>query len=230
MRINEIFYSIQGEGIFQGVPMVFIRLQGCNVRCSWCDTQYAQDPSGGIEMSIEQIVKTIRQLVVDVPSCSWVCITGGEPLMQGPKLRMLVETLNSCGFDVEIETNGTLPKPTWFVPPASWCVDVKCPSSKILLPTRSEWFTARASDQIKFVVANQDDLTFTEKHLSKISGAEILISPMIGLLQMGPNGTKRDYHVTGAWLQECVEFAKRHNLRFSLQLHKFIWEPEMRGV
>ena len=106
MRVNEIFYGLQGEGIYTGVPMVFVRLQGCSLGCSYCDTARAQDPQGGKVDDIEGVFSRVRMLSPYLHS--WVCITGGEPLEQPKELGELVRKLKGEGYKVTIETNGTL--------------------------------------------------------------------------------------------------------------------------
>ena len=121
MRISEIFRSIQGEGRSQGLITTFVRLSGCNLNCSWCDTPYARE--GGKEVPAGDIFQA-----VEFSSCSRVCITGGEPLVQRDEVGSLVKQLDEAGYEVEIETNGTID----FSPlqaHASICMDVKCPSS-----------------------------------------------------------------------------------------------------
>jgi len=149
--VNEIFRSIQGEGINQGRPCTFIRFAGCNLDCSWCDTRRAR--SGGREMDRDAILGRVREL-----GGRYVCITGGEPLMQGPPLLSLVQDLFSAGYAIDIETNGTLDFSP-FQPYAGICMDVKCPSSGeksnlALLPLLSD------RDAVKFVVSDLKDCEY----------------------------------------------------------------------
>jgi 7-carboxy-7-deazaguanine synthase len=160
-----------------------------------------------------------------------VCITGGEPLFQRDEVGDLVKLLHEREYKVEIETNGSFPSPTWSGAVDSWCVDMKCPASDMQDKNLEVWFGARPQDQIKFVVADEADLAFTGALLDKHKGAKsvILISPVLNLLTISPSG-KKDYLIPGAWLQRCVEFVKERNLRLSLQIHKVIWPPNLRGV
>jgi len=217
---EEVFFTVQGEGIYAGVPTVFVRLQGCNLRpgCNWCDTLHAQDPDGGKKISISEVVTSVTR---QTPTCRWVCITGGEPLRQEQELHTLVKELKSLGYCIEIETNGTIPPPSWYPQVDCWCADVKCPSSGIYDRTSTMWFHTRPQDQLKFVVADETDLEFVRNVLrteTKILPT-ILISPAF-----------IDQEVSKDWMQRCVEFVKKYNLRFSLQIHKTVWDPNQKGV
>jgi len=161
----------------------------------------------------------------------WVCITGGEPLTQAVPLYELVKALQHVDYQIEIETNGSYPPPEWHRRVESWCVDMKCPSSGMEENNREEWFRTSSKNQIKFVVASEKDLSYADAVLGRHPNAlpTILISPMIRMLNVSPTG-KPDYMIAGTWLQRCVEFVKERNLRLSLQIHKFIWPPEKRGV
>lgn len=208
-----VFDSIQGEGIHAGLPMSFIRLAGCNLKCSWCDTRYART-SEGHEVYIKDIY----------PKCRWICITGGEPLVQEDELCSLILNIKRMSKKIEIETNGSFEPPVWaFIEITergetvnlvdSWVVDVKLassgnPSSEGII---SSWVSRmRPIDQMKFVVGDMNDLTETEMWLAGISPhTSIIISPVMP-------STKK-------WMAQVAEFCIRHNLRLSLQLHKIIW-------
>ena len=229
MKVNETFFSVQGEGVYTGLPTVFIRLQGCNLRCTWCDTVYAQDPLAPCkEMTVEDVRGEVMRLG---PTSEWVCITGGEPLYQALEIGELVKALHERGRKVEIETNGSIVAPDWGSLVDSWCVDIKCPSSGGAGKSREFWFESRKQDQIKFVVADETDLRFVEEVLDRNPDPSptVLISPAFTLLKINPLG-KEDYFTSGVWMQRCAEFVKEHNLRFSLQIHKFVWPPSQRGV
>jgi 7-carboxy-7-deazaguanine synthase len=199
MKLVEIFKSIQGEGKNQGKPSVFIRLAGCNLDCSWCDTPHSH--SEGKEYDNDKIVNS-----VDESGCKDVCITGGEPLLQITELRLLLSRLSRLGYAIEIETNGTID----FGPVqdnATICMDVKCPSSG----ERSDLALLKkisSGDSVKFVVGNQDDCRYAEEVIKKypIRG-EIFFSPVAG----------SDYN-------EIACFVLDNNLpvRFQIQLHKII--------
>jgi len=199
MKIAEIFSSLQGEGKNQGKPCLFIRLAGCNLHCRWCDTKDAQD--GGTEMSpdavLEQVWRTNPQ---------YVCITGGEPLLQADALEPLIASLHKRGTKVDIETNGTVDFER-FQPYASICMDIKCPSSgersnlKLLEKIRAE-------DCVKFVVYDEADCRYARDVMDahRISG-EIFFSP-----------------VYGSDTTPITRFILSNNLpvRFQVQLHKII--------
>ena len=215
MRVSETFFSIQGEGVNWGLPMNFVRLQGCNRKCLWCDTEQSQDPDGGREMSVDEILK---ELVSKRGGgvCWWYCITGGEPLMQN--LLPLVEAIKGKGLfktgnKVEIETNGTLPPPPWFSMVNTWVVDNKCPSSGVESVAFDHWLTwLRSCDQVKFVVKDRNDLDFVDSETRKqCLWSNVLISPVFPL--------------NGGFLDEVVEFVESRNLRLSIQNHKLIGVP-----
>jgi len=232
LHINEIFYSLQGEGVYQGVPTVFIRFQGCNLglpHCAWCDTSYAWEGSEGEDMEVYQIVDKCVELRPQTYK-AWVCITGGEPLAQPEGLLELVKKLKQYGFRVEVETNGSIKKPFWWTRVDSWVVDIKCPSSGVCgVSLVDDWFSMRADDQIKFVVGNQEDLDFARKIINSqvASNPVVLVSPVI---EVG-RGDLRDACINwkNEWLQEVAEFCKENRVRMSLQQHKIIW-GDKRGV
>lgn len=224
MKIHEIFYSLQGEGVYQGVPMVFVRLAGCNLlpHCSYCDTNYAWDPKDGKDVSVEDVVKEVSKLSPYYKS--WVCITGGEPLWQRDELESLVRLLKKGGYLVTIETNGSFKPPSWSTLVDSWSADIKCPSSEVCGTSSEVWFNTRQVDQIKFVVGTREDLDFTKYLLTKhkADSPTVLVSPVIGLLLNKNEGKVEEYY-NREWLQEVVEFCKEMRVRFSLQWHKVIW-------
>jgi len=212
MVVTEIFKSIQGESTFAGLPCVFIRLTGCNLRCHWCDTAYAF--FGGQKMSVEEVLARVRE-----KGGKLVEITGGEPLLQ-KEVYPLTKKLLADGYRVLIETSGER-----FVghlsPSIVKIVDVKCPGSG-----ENEKFcfdnlaVLDRKDQIKFVILDENDYQhareFLAKHDLRSRVDEVIFSPVFG--QMPP--------------RELAEWILRDGLevRMGLQLHKFIWEPETRGV
>lgn len=222
MKINEIFYSIQGEGVYSGVPMVFIRLQGCNLiaHCSYCDTSYAQDLNKGNQMDVDSIVREVMNL--NPKRGSWICITGGEPLWQLVGLEALVRELKRGAYLVTVETNGSLPVPSWYALVDSWNVDIKCPSSGICGVSLEEWFNLREKDQIKFVVGTREDLIYAKQTIKRnlTYPTTILVSPTASYI---PKWNIIEDFWSREWLQEVVEFCKEENVRFSLQLQKVIW-------
>jgi 7-carboxy-7-deazaguanine synthase len=199
MIVSEIFRSIQGEGRNQGRVCTFVRLTGCNLSCAWCDTQYAR--TGGSTMPVEMVLEEITRA-----GQGYVCITGGEPLLQFGEVRELGKRLNKEGCSIEIETNGTinfrdLRKYTTI------CMDVKCPSSgeesdlSLLADISSR-------DSVKFVVGDRQDCEYAAGVIDscRIRG-EMFFSPVYG----------SDYH-------SVARFVIDHDLpvRFQLQLHRLI--------
>ena len=199
MQIAEIFKSLQGEGKNQGRACLFIRLAGCNLNCTWCDTGYARD--GGITMGLDSVLEQVWR--VNPP---YVCITGGEPLVQADALEPLLSSLHKRGTEIEIETNGTIDF-SRLQQYASVCMDVKCPSSG----ERSELSLLakiRPQDSVKFVVKDQADCRYAQEIMNahRIAG-EIFFSPVFGT----------DY-------KAISKFILVNNLpvRFQIQLHKII--------
>lgn len=158
MKISEIFYSIEGEGIEIGRPEVFIRLAGCNLRCEWCDTKYAW--SNGKEMSIEEIIQEIRRY-----PCKNISITGGEPLLQKEELLELVKGLKKMDYWIQLNTNGTIFDQEIFELVDLITMDCKCPSSNMksdldVLKKTKDMF--RLKSQFKFVVSNERDYEYAK--------------------------------------------------------------------
>ena len=199
MKIVEIFSSLQGEGKNQGMPCLFIRLAGCNLKCRWCDTPESR--SGGREMSRDAILEHVWRL-----NPRYVCITGGEPLLQADDLEHLLGSLHKRGTATDIETNGTIGF-TRFQPFASVCMDVKCPSSGeesdlALLET------IRPEDSVKFVVKDLADCRYAQEVIRTHSIAgEIFISPVFGT----------DYSVISRFV-----LTSGLPVRMQVQLHKII--------
>lgn len=172
MRTSEIFRSIQGEGRNQGRPCTFLRLTGCNLSCRWCDTPYALE--GGTEKSEGEIEREIASF-----GGRLLCITGGEPLLQGEGLLPLVARFKGMGYSIEIETNGTIDFSP-FQPYASITMDVKCPSSgeKSDLSLLSR---ITPSDSVKFVVQDRTDCEYAAGVLKRFPIAgETFFSPVFG--------------------------------------------------
>ena len=212
MVITEIFKSIQGESTFAGLPCVFVRLTGCNLRCHWCDTAYAFH--GGQKMTVDEVMGRVRQL-----GGKLVELTGGEPLLQDD-VYPLTEQLLGEGFQVLVETSGEryvgrLPRAVIKV------VDVKCPGSG-----EGGTFCAdnlgvlEKKDQIKFVIADENDYLYARDfmHQHDLRGRvdEVILSPVFG--QLHP--------------RQLAEWILRDGLdvRLGLQIHKFIWDPDTHGV
>jgi 7-carboxy-7-deazaguanine synthase len=225
MVITEIFKSIQGEGTRAGLPCVFVRLTGCNLRCTWCDTAYAFH--GGTKHSIEEILGKVHELAGDGERrVSLVEITGGEPLLQA-ETPALAEKLIAAGYTVMIETSGeqfvgVLPHGVIKI------VDVKCPDSGE--PDTFDMANLEAvgaNDEIKFVVSTRRDYDFARDFVKRHRLAErvheVLFSPVFA----DPGGTW-----PGLTARELAEWILSDGLRvrLGLQLHKFIWDPSMKGV
>jgi 7-carboxy-7-deazaguanine synthase len=199
MKLIEIFKSIQGEGKNQGKPTVFIRLAGCNLNCSWCDTPHSHDV--GQEFDIDEIIRR-----VDESGCKEICITGGEPLLQVSELRGLLSRLSRLGYAIEIETNGTIDFGQ-VQDNATICMDVKCPSSG----EQSDLALLRkisSGDSVKFVIGGLEDCQYAEGVIlhHPIRG-EIFFSPVAG----------SDYHAVA-----CYVLDNNLPVRFQVQLHKII--------
>lgn len=212
LKVNEIFYSIQGESVHAGLPCTFVRLSGCNLRCHYCDTRYAYD--AGETMSIAQIIEQ-----VDAFGCHLVEITGGEPLLQ-ELTPALVDALLGNGYQVLMETNGSLDI-NRVDRRCSRIMDIKCPSSGERNqndPLNLVRLTAH--DQVKFVIGDHDDFLFASQMLSRLPATmppdRILFSAVSG--RMHPDQLAR-------WMLEA-----RIKARLQLQLHRLIWPDQDRGV
>jgi 7-carboxy-7-deazaguanine synthase len=209
MKINEIFYSLQGEGLQIGLPTVFIRTTGCNLRCKWCDTKYAYEE--GEEIDCNDLLNHIR-----IFTTKYVCLTGGEPLVQEDSLK-LISMLCSEGFEAVLETNGSisiegLPKSESLI----ISLDIKCPSSgmqdKMYLPNLE---MIEPKDQLKFVIEDENDYKHAKKILKKYNPkSNIIMMPV--------------YDSNIKLLAERV-LRDNLNVRVLPQLHKLIW-GEIRGV
>jgi 7-carboxy-7-deazaguanine synthase len=213
LTVNEIFYSIQGESSFAGRPCVFVRLTGCNLRCSYCDTQYAYDE--GEECEIPAIITKVRTY-----QCPLVEITGGEPLLQD-ETPDLIHHLLEQGFTVLLETNGSLD----ISRVDSRCVrilDIKCPSSgQAQHNDFANLQRLSVRDDVKLVIGDRDDYEFAKQILRRLDGppldpSHIHFSPVFGKI-------KPD--MLAQWI-----LADRLPIRLQLQLHKIIWDPRRRGV
>ncbi len=211
MRIQEIFYSIQGESLYAGLPCTFIRTSGCNLRCRWCDTEYAWQ--GGEERTVAEVLQQAARYPLQLTE-----ITGGEPLLQ-PETPALALALLQRGASVLVETNGTLDIDQL----PSGCIrimDIKTPSSGHAHATLwSNVEKLQASDQVKFVIADHGDWLFCrciieEYHLLEL--CPVLCSPVFGACPAEALAT---------WILDS-----RLAVRLQLQLHKYIWSPERRGV
>jgi 7-carboxy-7-deazaguanine synthase len=231
MLITEIFKSIQGEGTRAGLPCVFVRLTGCNLRCTWCDTAYAFH--GGTKMTVQEVFQRVTDLSANGsrtgnvgPAIPLVELTGGEPLLQ-EEIYPLAETLLAASYTVMIETSGErfigrLPGQVIKI------VDVKCPDSGEAGTFRIDNLAALGpQDEVKFVIATRRDYEFardfTETHRLIKRVREVLFSPVFE----DPEGKW-----PGLSPRTLSEWILEDGLpvRLGLQLHKFIWDPATRGV
>ena len=209
MKINEIFYSLQGEGKWTGLPNIFIRTTGCNLRCSYCDTKYAYD--SGKEMKIEEILKEISKY-----SCKFICITGGEPLLQD-KILNLINTLLEKDYNICIETNGSINiEKLSDTKSLMISLDIKCPSSDMHEKNFFRNITfLKKKDQLKFVIKNKKDYDYAKKILEDYKPAcDVFFQPVWGA----------DPVNLADWI-----INDKLNVKLGLQLHKIIWD-EQRGI
>lgn len=211
LRVNEIFHSIQGESTQAGRPCVFVRLTGCNLRCVWCDTEYAFHE--GETLALDEVLERVKAF-----DCRLVELTGGEPLLQ-PEAIPLMERLLERGFEVMLETGGS--RPIEAVPAGvRRIVDVKCPASGECEANRWENLAdLRAGDELKFVVADRADYEWARGVLDERTLAPevvVLFSPVEG---------KLDPAQLADWL-----LADGSGARLQLQLHKQLWPAALRGV
>ena len=211
--LNELYASVQGEGTRAGRPCVFVRLTGCGLRCSWCDTAYAFDE--GARRALPEVVQAVAEFGVPL-----VLLTGGEPLEQ-PGCLPLAAALCDAGHEVLIETGGHVDTAP-LDPRVIRVLDVKCPASGMHarnLPGNSA--ALRAEDEVKFVVADEGDLLYAlewiREHDLDAVGCALLFSPVHG--QLAPD-------VVSDFL---VASGLRH-ARLNLQLHKYVWPAAQRGV
>jgi len=214
LRLTEIYCSVQGESTWAGLPCVFVRLARCNLRCRWCDTTYSFH--GGEKHSLAAILEAVRGYGVPL-----VEITGGEPLAQ-KECVPLAELLVEAGYRVLIETSGSLPIDT-LPDPVIRIMDLKCPDSD--MSARNDWSNIdhlRADrDEVKFVLASRRDYEWSRDAVRQYNLTErcrsVLFSPVFG--EVDPKDIV-------AWMLEDG----LNEVRFQLQMHKFIWPPAERGV
>lgn len=211
IKVNEIFFSIQGESSRAGLPCVFVRLTYCNLRCSYCDTEYAFYE--GTDFSIGEIVNRVKSY-----DCKLVEITGGEPLMQSECLDLMKQLCDE-GFEVLIETSGSLSIKD-IDSRVKIIMDLKCPSSGMEKKNLYDNIDLlKLADELKFVIGSREDYEWSKEIISKHElnkKCGILFSVVFGLLEP----------ITLVnWILE-----DKLDVRFQLQMHKFIWHPETKGV
>lgn len=203
MKINEIFYSIQGEGKWTGFPNIFIRTTGCNLRCSYCDTKYAYKE--GIEKTIQEIINEVKKI-----NCNKISITGGEPLQQ-KDINELINHLINYKYNVLVETNGSLKidslkeKKKLII-----SMDIKTPSSKMHNKMYLQNIKIlRKKDQIKFIIKNKKDYDFAKKIIQKFKPkCEVFFQPV----------WKTNSENLAKWILD-----DNLKVKFGLQIHKIIW-------
>jgi 7-carboxy-7-deazaguanine synthase len=213
LKVNEIFFSIQGESSYAGRPCAFIRLTGCNLRCIYCDTQYAYE-----EGTLLEIPEIVRQ--VSLFNCRLVEITGGEPLLQ-EQTPELIRMLLDQDFTVLLETNGS--QDIGVVDER--CIrilDIKCPSSGESEKNRLENLDALTpNDELKFVIGSRQDYDYAKFILSTFLPERSHLKPPL----LSPVFGQVDTQALAQWILQ-----DRLDVRLQLQLHKLIWDPERRGV
>ncbi len=213
LKVNEIFYSIQGESSYAGHPCVFVRLTGCNLRCSYCDTRYAYEE--GEEMGIDMILCRIAGY-----RCPLVEVTGGEPLIQD-ETPILIHRLLENGYRVLMETNGS--RDIRRVDDRCTIIlDIKCPSSgEINKNDLNNLKRLKDNDEIKFVIGNVEDYNFAKKILNSMDPNQLRAASVF----FSPVYAKMEANTLAKWILE-----DKLQVRLQLQLHKIIWGTEQRGV
>lgn len=227
MQIIEIYKSLQGESTHAGLPCVFVRLTGCNLRCSWCDSEYTFQ--GGRKMTIGEVLDEVMHLS---PGGGLVEITGGEPMLQEREVVPLMQALVEENFKVLLETSGE--RPLERVPiEVIKIVDVKCPDSgEGDTFHRENLETLTPNDEVKFVLSSRGDYDFARGFLERHDLARrvnaVLFSPAF---RKDATGTRDSSHCL-LDPQQLAEWMIADNVpaRLGLQLHKFIWDPAIRGV
>lgn len=216
MRVAEVFFSIQGESTWAGRPCVFVRLAGCELRCTYCDTPYARD--GGEAMSVGAIVERCLQW-----PCRLVEITGGEPLLQ-EACPALARALLEAGFTVLVETSGALP--VHILPPeAIRIMDLKCPGSG--MADRNDWTNVDAltgRDEVKFVIGDRGDYEWSKDAVERLG-----LTKRCHAVLFSAAGGAGDGGLAPRDLAQWI-LADGLDVRFQLQLHKYVWPPDERGV
>jgi 7-carboxy-7-deazaguanine synthase len=226
MYLIEIYKSVQGESSFAGLPCIFVRLAGCNLRCSWCDSEYTF--KGGYKQSLDEVEAAVEALA----PVRLVEFTGGEPMLQERELVPLMERMLAQGYTLMIETSGErllgkVPKDVHKI------VDVKCPASGEGGTFRMENLDALTRrDEAKFVISDRNDYEFArdftvEHHLDERAGA-VLFSPAfkkVPSLERSTTNCALDPRMLVEWM-----LADGVPARLSLQIHKYIWEPQKKGV
>lgn len=226
LRLIELYRSVQGESSFAGVPCIFVRLAGCNLRCSWCDSEYTF--TGGKPYTNDEIVREIEAL----QPCKLIEFTGGEPMLQARELLPLMQRLLDAGYQLMMETSGErlladVPRGVHKI------VDVKCPGSGMGHTFRTEnLLSLTERDEVKFVLMDRTDYEFAREFIRDHELARrcghILLSPAFHKNA----GDARSAENMALDPRDLVEWMLADGVpaRLSLQIHKFIWEPRKKGV
>ena len=226
MYLIEIYKSVQGESSFAGLPCIFVRLAGCNLRCSWCDSEYTF--KGGYKQSLDEVEAAVAALT----PVRLVEFTGGEPMLQERELVPLMERMLEKGYTLMMETSGE--RPLGNVPKeVHKIVDVKCPGSAEGGTFRMENVDALTKrDEVKFVISDRGDYEFarefTLEHGLKERAGAVLFSPAFKKapsLERSTSNCALDPRLLVEWM-----LADGVPARLSLQIHKYIWEPQKKGV
>jgi len=227
MHLIELYKSVQGESSFAGLPCIFVRFAGCNLRCAWCDSEYTF--TGGKPTTADEIIRQIEALA----PCTLIEFTGGEPMLQAKELIPLMERLLAQNYTLMIETSGE--RPLAEVPKAVHkIVDVKCPGAGAAANSfRMENLSALTkNDEVKFVITNRTDYDFARnfirEHALEQKAGGILLSPAFTKTPT-PQRTADNMTLDPRHLVEWM-LADGLPARLSLQIHKFIWEPMKKGV
>jgi 7-carboxy-7-deazaguanine synthase len=202
MKINEIFYSLQGEGKWTGLPNIFIRTTGCNLRCAFCDTKYAYD--NGKEMTLDEILKQISKF-----PCKYICLTGGEPLLQNEIFR-LIELLLESKYKLCIETNGSINIKDLSNKSIMISLDIKCPSSN--MHDKNDFPNInllRNNDQLKFIIKDKKDYNYAKEIIKKYKPKCLVFFQPV----WGTNPIKMANWIISDGL----------DVKLGLQIHKILW-------
>ena len=221
MKVCEIFKSIEGEGIRTGLPAVFVRLHGCNLRCSYCDSLYAVEGNDWRQMDVGEVTAAVEAF-----GLTRVTLTGGEPLIH-PGSEQLLNLLSGSGYEVNVETNGTVPCGTRH-PGIFYTMDWKCPASGMSSAMKFQNIESlNERDVLKFVVGTREDLEEAEQVVGRLAAAKakremphIFLSPVFGWMES---------EKIVAWMLSS-KIMTENNARFQVQLHKVVWDPDRRGV
>ena len=241
MKVCEIFKSIEGEGIRMGQAAVFVRLHGCNLRCSYCDSMYAVEGSDFWFMNVGEILAAVETYRAE-SGVKCVTLTGGEPLIHAD-VENLLTALSEAGFEVNVETNGTVPC-KWRLPGLFYTMDWKCKSSGMSDRMKMENIeTLGENDVLKFVVGSVEDLQEAEEVVAQLSqiaersqrsqsqDARTLHSSIVKMphIFISPVWGELTNEQIVNWMVSS-KVMTQNNARFQVQLHKIVWDPDMRGV